>query len=142
MTPSRDPGAGRAGWEIGADELRAAFALPGRDRYALLLQLVCDWEEAWGLRDADGWVLAKDAARGDAFPLWPHPDFAQACARGPWQDAAPEAVPLAELLDDLLPLLAEDGLRVAAFPVPDGEAWHVPPDELGRDLEAELELGE
>lgn len=138
-----------AGWEIGDDEVRAAFALSPEDRYALLLQLTCDWEEAWGLRNPDGWVLARDPARGDAFPLWPHPEFARICARacahGPWGDAVTEAIPLAELLGGLLPLLAEDGLRVAAFPVPSapaGESRLVSPEALRRDLEAELALGE
>jgi hypothetical protein len=134
-----------AGWEIGDDEVRAALALPAEDRYTLLLQLACDWEEAWGLRHADGWALARDPARGEAFPLWPHAEFARACAHGPWEDAVAEAIPLAELLGDLLPLLSEEGLRVAAFPLPsapEGESRLVSPEELRRDLEAELVLGE
>jgi hypothetical protein len=128
-------------WEIGADEVRALFALPSGERYHALLSLVCDWEEAWGLRSPDGWVLAGGAAARGAFPLWPHPDFARQCARGPWEDAAPEAVPLDEVFESLLPRLAEEGLQVAAFPDPEGESRIVSPAELRRDLAAELELG-
>ena len=51
-------------------------------------------------------------------------------------------MPLDELLDDLLPLLEEDGIRVAVFPSPQGEGVLVDPGELGRDLRAELALGE
>ncbi|HYG65861.1 MAG TPA: DUF2750 domain-containing protein [Thermoanaerobaculia bacterium] len=132
---------GGAGWELGEDEARDALALPAQGRYTLFLQLACDWEEAWGLRNPDGWVVAS-GPEGDSFPLWPHPHLAQACARGPWEDAAPAAIPLDELLDDLLPLLAEDHVKVAAFPTPDGESWVVAPDELRRGLEAELALGQ
>jgi hypothetical protein len=134
---------GAPGWELAEDEARDALALPPRGRYTLFLQLACDWEEAWGLRNPDGWVLASDpdGAGGDAFPLWPHPDLARACAQGPWEDAEPAAIPLDELLDALLPLLEEDRLRVATFPAPGGESWLVAPDELRRDLEAELALG-
>jgi hypothetical protein len=140
----------RAEWDLGEDEVRGALALPARDRHILFVQLVCDWEETWGLRNPDGWVLARGprashdpdgVAKGGAFPLWPHSELARLCARGPWEDAAPEAIPLDELLESLLPLLAEEGLQVAVFPAPDGDSRLTSPEELRRDLEAELALG-
>src|SRR5215468_2535301 len=118
-------------WETGEDELRALQSLPAADRAGQLLQLIADWEEAWGLQDDDGWVVAKAT---DAFPLWPHPDLASACAQGNWQGAEPAAIPLDELLEDLLPLLAEDGLRTALFPTPDDPGLLLEPTELRRRL--------
>lgn len=116
--------------------------MPARERYGLFLQITVDWEEVWGLHSQDGWVLSSGEDGRDVLPLWPHPGFAEVCAHGPWEGTSPAAVPLDELLDDLLPLLEEDGIRVSVFPSPQGEGVLVPPGELRQDLKAELELGE
>ncbi|HEV2845142.1 MAG TPA: DUF2750 domain-containing protein [Thermoanaerobaculia bacterium] len=126
-------------WEITADEIQRMLGLPAEDRALTFFQLVADWEEAWGLQDADGWVVGKDT---DALPLWPHAELAKACARGPWEDAAPAPISLDELLDDLLPLLAEDGLRVAVFPSPDDAGTFMAPADFQERLESELSIGE
>lgn len=128
-------------WELTDEERRLALALPPKERYSYFVQVVADEEEAWGLRNDEGWVLGSDPERGDILPLWPHSAFAAACARGTWDDAKPAEIPLDELIEDLLPLLQEDRITVAAFPTPEGDSVQVPPEELGRDLREELELG-
>ena len=55
-------------WDIEESEARQLLALPAGDRAVAFFQLVADWEEAWGLRDEEGWVVAKET---DALPLWP-----------------------------------------------------------------------
>ncbi len=125
-------------WETAEEELRALQSLSAEDRAVHLVQLVADWEEAWGLLDDQGWVVAKET---DALPLWPHADLARACAQGNWEGAEPTAIPLDDLLEELLPLLEEDGLRTALFPTPDDPGVLLDASELGRRLEAELDLG-
>jgi len=129
-------------WELTDDERQLALGLPPKERYSYFVQLLVDEEEAWGLHNDEGWVLGSDPARGDTLPLWPHSAFAEACARGPWADARPAEIPLEALLEDLLPLLEDDGVTVAAFPTPDGDSVLIAPEELGRDLRTEIELGE
>ncbi|HEY0514762.1 MAG TPA: DUF2750 domain-containing protein [Thermoanaerobaculia bacterium] len=125
-------------WDLGEDEARRLLALPAADRAVSFFQLIADWEEAWGLRDADGWVVSRET---DALPLWPHATLAGACAHGPWEDAAPESVSIDDLLEDLLPLLEEDGLRIAVFPSPDDPGLLLAPGEVRERLERELEIG-
>jgi hypothetical protein len=125
-------------WEIGEEEIGRLLALPAADRAVQFFQLLADWEEAWALRDADGWVVSKAT---DALPLWPHADLAAACAQGPWEGSAPESLPLGDLLEDLLPLLEEDGLRVAVFPSPDDPGLLLSPAEVRERIERELEIG-
>jgi hypothetical protein len=125
-------------WEIESEEARQLLALPAGDRAVQFFQLVADWEETWGLRDADGWVVGKET---DALPLWPHAALAEACAGGPWQGALPAAVALDELLDELLPLLEEDGLWIAVFPSPDDPGSLLTPAEVRERLEREMEIG-
>ena len=125
-------------WEIEEEEVRRLLSLPPEDRAVSFFQLVADWEEAWGLRDAEGWIVAQET---DALPLWPHAAFAEACARGPWEGAAPEPVALDDLLEDLLPLLQEDGLRIALFPSSEDPGLLLAPGEVRERLERELEIG-
>lgn len=125
-------------WEPVEGELRRLQALPAADRALQLVQLAVDWEELWGLTDAHGWVVSKTT---DALPLWPHPDLARACAQGPWEGAEPAAIPLDELLEDLLPQLESEGLGTALFPIPGDPGLLLTPAELRLRLGAELELG-
>jgi hypothetical protein len=127
-------------WKIGEEELRTVRAMSAPQRYGYFVQLAVDWEEAWGLRSPDGWVLSSSGGR-DAFPVWPHPRFAEACAHGDWEGAAPESILLDELLEDLLPLLEEDRVQLAVFPTPEGEGVLTSPEELRRDLQAEFDIG-
>jgi hypothetical protein len=128
-------------WELSDEEREQLLTTPAADRYRWCLQLVADWQEVWGLNNPDGWVLSSGPA-GDAFPIWPHPDLAQLCARGEWEGSTPEAIPLDELLEELLPVLEQDGLRVVVFPDPEGEGVVVTPAELRADLQEEVALGE
>jgi hypothetical protein len=131
-----------APWELSEDEQKQVLALPPRERYGLFLQVAADWEEVWGLYTDDGWVLSSIEEGQDILPLWPHPAFAQACAHGSWEGTEPAPIALDELLEDLLAILEEDGIRIAVFLSPDGEGVGVTPEELRRDLKAEMELGE
>lgn len=126
-------------WEITDEEIGRLLALPAGDRAVQFFQLLADWEEVWALRDADGWVVSKAT---DALPLWPHAAFATACAQGPWEGAVPEPVSLDDLLVDLLPLLEEDGLRVAVFPSPQDPGLLLAPAEVREWIDRELEIGD
>lgn len=128
-------------WELDDEERRLILALPPQERYSYLVQLLVDTEEAWGLRDAEGWVVGTDPERGDIFPLWPHSTFAEACARGAWAGASPAGISFDDM-EELLPLLEEDQITVAAFPTPAGDSHLIAPEELARALHAEIELGE
>jgi hypothetical protein len=126
-------------WELEAEEIQHLLALPAAERAVTFFQVVADWEEAWGLKDATGLIVTRET---DTMPLWPHAAFAEACARGAWADTTPEPISLAELVEDLLPLLEEDGIGVAVFPAPGDAGTVMPPGELRERLERELEMGE
>ncbi|HBL25318.1 MAG TPA: hypothetical protein DD490_00610 [Acidobacteria bacterium] len=129
-------------WELDDEEKRLALGLTAPERYSYFIQIAIDEEAVWGLRNEEGWVLGSDPEKGDILPLWPHPAYAEACARGTWDDASPAEVPLDDLLDELLPLLDEDHITVAAFPIPEGDSLLISPGRLDRDLRAEIELGQ
>jgi hypothetical protein len=128
-------------WEIAPGEAERLAALSPADRYRLFLQLAADGEEVWGLEDDEGWIVQRRES-GNALPLWPHPECAALCARGPWEGTRAAVVDIDELLAELLPLLVEDGMEVAVFPAPGDDGSRVAPERLQEDLEEELRLAE
>jgi hypothetical protein len=119
-------------------ELEAAMSLEPLDRYSYLVHRIAASQEAWGLRNEEGWVLIN-GDDGDAFCLWPHPAFAQACIMEGWDGCAPEPIPLQELAEELLPALEEDGVRLAVFPTPAGQVAVVDAEDFRHHLREELE---
>lgn len=123
--------------QINEKQFNAVVALPAKERYGHFIKCVADSEEAWGLRSEGGWSLAGDDENQEAFPLWPHPRYDEACAIGDWADAHPEKIPLDELIEFLSKLEA-DRVHVAVFPTPAGKGIVVTPGELRSHLEEEL----
>jgi hypothetical protein len=124
---------------INAEQFEAVLKLPAKERYGHFVKRVADFEEAWGLYAPGGWATAGDEYETLHFPLWPHPEYAQACASGFWADSEPKPIPLHDLLNRLLPNLQREGTLVAVFPTPGGKGVPIPAGELAQHLEAELE---
>jgi hypothetical protein len=96
-----------------------------------MIQDVATHEEAWGLQDSQGWVLAKIAQTrpgGPAYalPLWPRQELAALESRGPGEEPCP--VDLETLLEDLLPQVGERGWAILAFGVADTGELFSPAD--------------
>jgi hypothetical protein len=105
-------------------ELDQALALDAPSRAEWMLEQLARYEQAWGLVNAEGWVVfelaqAPPGLKPWALPLWPRQELAALASRG--EGEAPQAVPLDELLGGLLPLVAERGWQLLACPAPDGQ---------------------
>ena len=116
--------------------LKGIPSLDGPTRYRHFVKSVSDREEAWGLYD-DGWALSGVDDGVETFCLWPEKEFAAACADGMWAGYEPEAIPLEDLMEDLLPQLMRDGLGVVVFPTPDGKGVIPETQALLNDLRQE-----
>ena len=80
-----------ATYTLNDKEFESILRLQGAKRYEHLVSRVSDWEAVWGLRGDDGWCAAADGDGHSAFPIWPHPRYAQRCAVDDWRDAASAA---------------------------------------------------
>jgi hypothetical protein len=129
-------------WELGSEELEAVLGLPAPERYAYFVKRSADREEVWGLRDDRGWVTAEDDEGRVFMPVWPHPEYARACARDEWGNASPASIELHDWVEGWLPDLEHRRHLVSVFPVPAGKGVAVEPGRLRRDLEAEIALYE
>lgn len=118
------------------EELDRLAAQSPEARGAWMLDDCARHEEAWLLRDAQGWVLFKLAnppAQGSPFalPLWPRQELAALAARDAGDQ--PERVELEDLIEELLPEVAERGWHCLACPGANG-AWVLSAPDLGERL--------
>jgi hypothetical protein len=124
--------------KLSAKEIAGVLATDGPTRYAHFVKQVADSEQVWGLRTEEGWVSVGDDDGNSMLPVWPHPDYAAACAVDEWDDAQPSAIDLDDWLDEWLVNLDDEGDQVAVFPTPQGRGVVVEPAQLRSDIEVEL----
>jgi len=119
-------------------ELDQALGLDAASRAEWMLEELARWEQAWGLVNADGWVVfqladAPEGLKPWALPLWPRQELAALASRG--EGEQPQAVPLGELLDELLPLVAKRGWQVCSCPLADGHGFIEAPGALRQKVQ-------
>lgn len=119
--------------EMSDARLQALLELPPARRHAWFLQRVRETGEVWGLY-AEGWALAFDDEGRDVLPLWPTPDSARLCATNLWEGFEPRLIPLKQLVEELLPDLAEEGIPLGIFFTPQGQGLPVTAAELREQL--------
>lgn len=89
-------------------------------RFKHFIKSVVDDESAWSLWK-DGWgLMAKDDGTL-VFPLWPAREYAELSRLGEWSDYEIEQISLADLINELLPKMAERQVVPAVFPTPNGK---------------------
>ncbi|AUX27824.1 hypothetical protein SOCEGT47_084220 [Sorangium cellulosum] len=119
-------------------EIQAVLRLDGPERFRHFVKRVADDQIAWGLWQ-DGWALMANADGCQVFPLWPAREYAEIHREGEWAAYEARKIPLADLLDELLPRLAESGILPGVFPTPSGKGVTPGPEELAGALRKELE---
>jgi hypothetical protein len=117
----------------------ALLSSAGPARFRHFIGRAADSERVWGLRDANGWVTLTDDSGAMGFPVWPHPDYATACATDIWAGHGPAGIDVYEFIEKWLPDMAERKISVAVFPIPPMKGVWMAPDELRACLIEELE---
>lgn len=115
-------------------EVEAFSRQSNSQRYNYFVEKVFQWQEAWGLWDDEGWVLAE-AQDKNFFPLWPAEPFAKNCQVNDWSNTQTRSIKFNELTEQLLPDLIEHHINVAVFLVPNSNHCGVlPAQELLKDF--------
>ena len=125
-------------WHVDDAEFTSVLELPAPRRYEYFVKQAATHGQLWALRGEGGWVIAEDDSGNQHFPVWPHQRFAWVVATEQWSDAVPAAIDIDEWVEEWLPDLDRDGIRVAVFQTPDDQGVAVSPRRLKRDLDAEL----
>lgn len=115
-------------------EVKAFSQLSNKQRYNYFVTSVFEWKSAWGLVDQEGWVVTE---LGDEiiFPLWPAEPFAEKCQVNNWKNTQAKEIEFDALINEILPDLAEDNVKVAIFIVPgSNQCGILPAQELLNDF--------
>lgn len=125
-------------WNVHPKEFASLQDAAAPVRYGYLMTRVADRGEMWALSGADGWMMLESPDGPMAFPVWPHPVYAEACAIGGWAEGQARRIATDEWYDDLVPRLDAQGAQVATFPLPDGMSVLVPLTRFNDDLREKL----
>lgn len=125
--------------KVPTSQFDALLASPGPARFKHFIGRAADCERLWSLRDASGWVAEGEDASAPGFAVWPHPDYAAACATGAWAGCLPAEIEVYAFMQAWLPDMAERGVSVAVFPTPSMSGVRTNPEALQHFLAEELE---
>lgn len=125
--------------ELPNSQRTALLSSSGPERFKHFISRAVDCERLWGLRDANGWVALEDETGAPGFPVWPHPDYAAACATESWAGNFPAEIDVYEFSEEWLPDMAARKVSVAVFPTPSMKGVWMQPEELHQYLAEELE---
>ena len=120
-------------------QFTALMSSPDTARFKHFIGRAADCERLWSLRDANGWVAAAGQGGAPGFPVWPHPDYASACATGVWAGCLPAEIDVHAFREAWLPDMGERGVSVEVFPTPAARGVWMLPEELQRHLADELD---
>lgn len=126
------------GYSLSPKEFAAVSSLEGAARVAHFIKRAADWQVVWGLRDQDGWVSANDGNGNEGLPIWPHPNYAAACATKEWEGNSPAAIDVELFVNAWLPNMATKNAKVIVFPTPELRGVFVDAVELQSMLIQEL----
>jgi hypothetical protein len=124
--------------ELPQSQFAALLSSPAPARFKHFIGRAADCERLWGLRDATGWVSLADDTGAPGFPVWPHPDYAQACATEAWAGCLPAEINVHDFVEQWLPDMTERTVAVTVFATPSMKGIWMRPDELQRYLAEEL----
>ena len=123
--------------KVNQKELDSVIRLDATKRYNYFIKKVVDREVCYALFD-DGWVIVSTSDNDIVFPLWPLQEYVEICKSGEWESAEIVAIPLDELMNQLLPSLERDNVSVAIFYTPENKGVVVSCIQLKSDLREEI----
>ena len=129
----------RTHYHLNIQQKENVLALPARERYQHFVRRVADWEKLWVLSDAKENLFIRTASTVKYLPVWPHPEYAVDTANLVAFDLTATEVDLYDFMDNWLPGLESDGLKVGVFPDLDGNVWIIEASDLRESLERECE---
>ena len=121
-------------------DVTAILDLSPAERYRYFIEHVQQMSEVWSLYD-DGWATSQDKQGNTLLPLWPDKEFAELCITGHWATFKAKAIPMTEVLNNMIPSLRTVDMLPGVFYVVGVGSVEVSLDELNADLRAERGTG-
>lgn len=112
------------------DELEEKMEID--ENYIYMIHKIVHDGCAWALFN-DGRIAMGEFEGEDAIPLWASEEDAKAMASEEWAECEVDSIPLEELLEELLPMLAEDDVNLL-FSTDDDGGLALDAETLAEDL--------
>ena len=125
-------------YHLNAEQSKSVLALDNEARSVHCIGQIGDWEELWGVRNDEGWLVPCATEDMQYFPIWPHPDYAQMTADDQFPGHVPERIALDDFMSKWLPRLKDDGVKVGIFPNMEWTMWMMEPEDVLSSLEDEI----
>ena len=125
-------------YNMNEKQYEAVLALDSSDRYDHFISKVADWQQLWGVKSAEGWLVPIAPEDFEYFPLWPHYEYAQKITDENFPGHTAAEISLEELLDHRLPLFEQEKVKLAVFPNKEWTFWCVDPQDLKERLLNEM----
>ena len=126
-------------YQMNEKQFESVLALDSFKRYSHFIGKIADWQQMWGVKSEEGWLVPVAPEGFEYFPLWPHPEYAQKIADVNFPGHTAVEISLEHLLDHWLPLFEQDKVKVAVFPDKEWTFWCIDPNDLKDEILNELE---
>jgi len=125
-------------YDLNPEQAKSVLALDSSLRSNHCLGRIGDWEELWGVRNDEGWLVPCTPDDVQYFPIWPHPGYAQMTSDDRFPGHLPERIALSDFMSDWLPGLQADGVKVGIFPDMKWTMWIMEAKDVTTALEDEI----
>ena len=111
-------------------QYESVLALSSADRSSHFVGKAADWEQLWGVRNSEGWLVPVTPENIEYFPVWPHPEYAQKIADEHFPGHYAEEITLDKFISNWLPKFEKDNVKVGVFPDKEWVFWVMEPNDL------------
>ena len=125
-------------YKMNEKQFEAVLGLDGFKRYDHFVSKVGDWQQLWGVKSDEGWLVPVAPEEFEYFPVWPHPEYAQRIADENFPGHSATEISAQEFLDHWLPLFKQDSVKVAVFPNHEWTFWCMEPEDLKDEIKNEM----
>ncbi len=120
-------------------QFEAIEALSNNDRFHHFISKVADWEQLWTVRNDEGFLVPVAPEGFEYFPIWPHPEYAQTITDINFPGHKVEEISIYDFLENWVPKLLDDKIKVAVFPNKEWTFWCIDADDLLAELMEEMQ---
>jgi hypothetical protein len=125
-------------YKINPQQYKAALGQDTSDRCSHFIDKITQYEELWGAKNSEGWLVPITPNNLEYFPVWPHPEYAQKSVDENFEDYQAQEISIQEFMEYWIPLLEEDNVKLAVFPDTQWEFWVMEPKDMLKCLQDEL----
>jgi len=125
-------------YKMNPQQFEAVLELSSSDRCSHFIGKIADWEQLWGVKNSNGWLVPITPDDLEYFPVWPHPKYAQKIVDENFEGHEAVEISIQEFMDHWIPTFDKDNVKIAIFPDMNWEFWVMEPKDMLECLQDEM----